>query len=201
MVRDLFTGIRAAQLLSRLILVLGVAYKADIDDTRESPSLDIMETLRERGAKIDYSDPFVPSLQFAGRTLRSVPLSPAKLRSYDCIVIATAHSKVPYGLVLRHGKAVVDTRNALKGRRSPKITRILSHGTPTMSPTIWPSAVITDWPMLPEPARTRVVPSPAVVRAWSCEPSAPRAGLHAASATRARVTRAARMWLSLSDIT
>ena len=115
---------RSRAVMGSKVLVLGVAYKADIDDTRESPSLDIMETLRERGAKIDYSDPYVPSLQFAGHTLRSVKLTPAQIRRYDCIVIATAHSKVPYGLVLRHGKAVVDTRNALKGRRSPKITRI-----------------------------------------------------------------------------
>jgi UDP-N-acetyl-D-glucosamine dehydrogenase len=115
---------RGRAVMGSKILVLGVAYKADIDDTRESPSLDIMETLRERGAKIDYSDPFVPALDFGGRTLRSVPLTPANLRRYDCIVIATAHSKLPYGLLLRHGKAVVDTRNALKGRRSSKITRI-----------------------------------------------------------------------------
>src|SRR5262245_45596373 len=59
------------------VLVLGVAYKADIDDTRESPSLDIMQTLHDRGATIEYSDPFVPSLSFVGRKLKSVPLTPA----------------------------------------------------------------------------------------------------------------------------
>jgi UDP-N-acetyl-D-glucosamine dehydrogenase len=106
------------------VLVLGVAYKADIDDTRESPSLDIMETLRERGAKIDYSDPFVPHLEFGGRTLKSVALTPASLRRYDCVVIATGHKQFAYSTILRHCRAIVDTRNALKGRRSSKITRL-----------------------------------------------------------------------------
>jgi UDP-N-acetyl-D-glucosamine dehydrogenase len=106
------------------VLVLGVAYKADIDDTRESPSLDIMTELSEHGARIEYSDPFVPSLQFAGRTLKSTPLTPASLRRFDCVVIATAHKTFPYGDVVRHSKAVVDTRNALRGRRSPKIVRL-----------------------------------------------------------------------------
>ena len=106
------------------ILVLGVAYKADIDDTRESPSIDIMETLRERGARIEYSDPYVPTLQFGGKRLRSLPLTPARLRRFDCVVIATAHKAFPYAAVLRHSKAVVDTRNALRGKRSPKIARL-----------------------------------------------------------------------------
>jgi len=106
------------------VLVLGVAYKADIDDTRESPSIDIMETLRERGARIEYSDPYVPTLQFGGKRLRSLPLTPARLRRFDCVVIATAHKAFPYAAVLRHSKAVVDTRNALRGKRSPKIARL-----------------------------------------------------------------------------
>src|SRR6185295_17434434 len=84
------------------VLVLGVAYKADIDDTRESPSLDIMETLRERGARIEYSDPFVPALQFAGRRLKSTPLTASSLARFDCAVIATAHKGFPYASILRH---------------------------------------------------------------------------------------------------
>jgi UDP-N-acetyl-D-glucosamine dehydrogenase len=106
------------------VLVLGVAYKAGIDDTRESPSLDIMETLRERGARIEYSDPFVPTLEFAGRRLKSLALSPQRLRRFDCVVIATAHERFPYGAILRYSKAVVDTRNAYNGKRSPKIARL-----------------------------------------------------------------------------
>ncbi len=106
------------------VLVLGVAYKAGIDDIRESPSLDIMQTLIERGARVEYSDPFVPTLAFAGRRLKSVPLSATQLRRFDCAVIATAHPNVPYASVLRHSRGVVDTRNALKGRRSTKIVRL-----------------------------------------------------------------------------
>jgi UDP-N-acetyl-D-glucosamine dehydrogenase len=106
------------------VLVLGVAYKADIDDIRESPSLDIMQTLIERGARVEYSDPYVPALAFAGRRLKSVPLSAAILKRFDCAVIATAHQSVPYASVLRHSRGVVDTRNALKGRRSSKIVRL-----------------------------------------------------------------------------
>ncbi len=106
------------------VLVLGVAYKSEIDDTRESPSLDIMEKLREHGARIEYSDPFVPTLEFAGRRMKSTPLTPAQLRRFDCVVIATAHKSFPYRDVVRYAKAVVDTRNALRGRRSPKIVRL-----------------------------------------------------------------------------
>lgn len=106
------------------VLVLGVAYKADIDDVRESPSLDILEKLRERGARIEYCDPFVPSIRFAGGTMRSVPFTAASLKRFDCTVIATAHKGFKYAKVLAWSKAVVDTRNALKGRRSPKIVRL-----------------------------------------------------------------------------
>ena len=106
------------------VLVLGVSYKADIDDTRESPSLDIMETLRERGARIEYHDPYVPTLKFAGQRLASVPLTPAQLKRFDCVVIATAHKDIPYRTVLRHARGVVDTRNALKGAASAKVNRL-----------------------------------------------------------------------------
>jgi UDP-N-acetyl-D-glucosamine dehydrogenase len=106
------------------VLVLGVAYKADIDDVRESPSLDILEKLRERGAKIEYCDPHVASIRFAGSTMRSVPFSAASLKRFDCVVIATAHKSFDYPSVLRWSKMVVDTRNALKGKRSKKIVRL-----------------------------------------------------------------------------
>jgi len=106
------------------VLVLGVAYKADIDDVRESPSLDIMKTLADRGARVEYADPYVPTLDFFGRRMTSTPLTPAQLGRFDCAVIATAHRAFPYGLILRSSKSVVDTRNALKGRRSSKIVRL-----------------------------------------------------------------------------
>jgi UDP-N-acetyl-D-glucosamine dehydrogenase len=106
------------------LLVLGVAYKADIDDVRESPSLDIMEKLRERGARIEYTDPYVPSIRFGGGVLKSVPFTAAQLKRFDCVVIATAHKNVDYSALLRWSKGVVDTRNALAGKRSKKIVRL-----------------------------------------------------------------------------
>jgi UDP-N-acetyl-D-glucosamine dehydrogenase len=106
------------------VLVVGVAYKSDIDDVRESPSLDIMEKLRERGTRIEYTDPFVPSIQFAGGTMKSVPFTPAQIRRFDCVVIATAHKAFDYSMLLRSSKIVVDTRNALAGKRSAKIIRL-----------------------------------------------------------------------------
>jgi len=106
------------------VLVLGVAYKADIDDVRESPSLDIMEKLREHGARIEYHDPFVPTIAFAGKRMKSTPLTPAMLRRFDCVVIATAHKDISYAQVLRHARAIVDTRNALKGKQSKKVVRL-----------------------------------------------------------------------------
>jgi UDP-N-acetyl-D-glucosamine dehydrogenase len=113
------TAVRGAR-----VLVLGMAYKADIDDVRESPSFDIMKTLEDAGARVEYSDPFVPSLDYFGHRMKSTPLTPRTLRRFDCAVIATAHRSFPYGLVLRHSKIVVDSRNALKGRRSSKIVRL-----------------------------------------------------------------------------
>ena len=115
---------RGKAVMGSRVVVLGVAYKADIDDVRESPSLDIMETLRERGARVDYIDPFVPSLELAGMRMRSVPLTAATLKRYDCAVIATAHQGFPWSMILRNSRAVVDTRNALKGKKSRKITRL-----------------------------------------------------------------------------
>ena len=106
------------------VLVLGVAYKADIDDVRESPSLDIMEKLRERGAKIEFTDPYVPSIKFAGSVMKSVPFTPTQLKRFDCVVIATAHKNIDYGVVLRWSKGIVDTRNALVGKKSAKIVRL-----------------------------------------------------------------------------
>jgi UDP-N-acetyl-D-glucosamine dehydrogenase len=106
------------------VLVLGVSYKADVDDTRESPSLDIMQRLADRGAQVEYSDPNVPTLTFGGRRMRSVPLTPAWLRRFDCVVIATPHKTFPYREIVKHAQGVVDTRNALRGMRSKKIIRL-----------------------------------------------------------------------------
>jgi UDP-N-acetyl-D-glucosamine dehydrogenase len=89
------------------ILVLGVSYKPDIDDMRESPALKIIELIRKAGADVSYHDPYVPELSEEG--LRSVPLEPA---AYDCVVIVTDHSSVDYDRLVEEAKLVVDLRNA-----------------------------------------------------------------------------------------
>jgi UDP-N-acetyl-D-glucosamine dehydrogenase len=105
---------------SRIHLV-GVAYKRDVNDMRESPALDILELLAKRGALVTYSDPFVPQLDHHGRTLSSVDLATAIAEKPDCTVICTDHSAFNYDALLASGALVVDTRNALKDHRSPMI--------------------------------------------------------------------------------
>jgi UDP-N-acetyl-D-glucosamine dehydrogenase len=95
------------------VLVVGVAYKKDIADVRESPAIDIIRLLQQRGATVVYHDPFVPHLKEDTVDLRSVPLTPAQLAAADCAIIVTDHSTVDYGLVARHARRVVDTRHVL----------------------------------------------------------------------------------------
>ena len=96
------------------VLVLGVSYKPDVDDVRESPAIDIIEILRQRGAVVDFHDPLVDQLEVDGETVESVPLTIERLEEADIVVIATDHSEVDYGTVGRHAGIVVDPRNALK---------------------------------------------------------------------------------------
>ncbi|HEY6465747.1 MAG TPA: nucleotide sugar dehydrogenase [Candidatus Acidoferrales bacterium] len=100
------------------ILLLGVAYKKDVDDLRESPSLKLLELLTERGAVLDYNDPYFPALfkmrHYDFSNMRSVELTPEKLGGYDCVLIATDHSKYDYDAIVRGSKLVVDTRNATR---------------------------------------------------------------------------------------
>jgi UDP-N-acetyl-D-glucosamine dehydrogenase len=103
------------------ILVLGLAYKKDIDDLRESPSIELIELLREHGAKVDYNDPFIPATHRQREHnlgMRSKPLSAAMLRSYDCVLISTDHSVYDYPWIVRNARLVVDTRNATAGCRT-----------------------------------------------------------------------------------
>jgi UDP-N-acetyl-D-glucosamine dehydrogenase len=100
------------------ILLLGVAYKKDVDDLRESPSLKLLELLTARGAKLDYNDPYFPSLfkmrHYDYSNMKSVELSPEHLASYDCVLIATDHTSYDYEAIVRNSKLVVDTRNATR---------------------------------------------------------------------------------------
>ncbi len=106
------------------VLLLGVAYKANIDDVRESPSLDLMEILEKEGAHVTYCDSYVPKLRHAGKVMRAVPFRAGTLRAADCVVIATAHKDFDFGLVSRHARSIVDCRNALKGRRTRGVLRL-----------------------------------------------------------------------------
>lgn len=104
--------------------VLGVAYKRDIDDMRESPALDIIMLLRRRGAIVSYSDPYVPTLKIEdGEILKSLDINEAAPSS-DCVVIVTDHSGLNYQQILDQSKLIVDTRNAMKGLKSEKIVRL-----------------------------------------------------------------------------
>ena len=98
------------------VLVLGLAYKPDVDDTRESPSFEVIEILRDRGAVVEYSDPHVPkSLPVRKHDLgmQSVDLTPESIARFDAVVVVTDHKGFDYGLIAQHAKLVVDTRNAM----------------------------------------------------------------------------------------
>jgi UDP-N-acetyl-D-glucosamine dehydrogenase len=103
--------------------VLGMAYKRDIDDVRESPGLDILHLLLQRGARVSYSDPFIPSLRIDGQVFESQPME-SSCAEADCVVVVTDHSQVEYGRVIEISKLIVDTRNALKKFSSGKIVKL-----------------------------------------------------------------------------
>jgi UDP-N-acetyl-D-glucosamine dehydrogenase len=106
--------------------VLGVAYKRDINDVRESPALDIIHLLGRRGARVTYSDPFVPKLRADGLLPSDMEAIDAEKGSTeaDCVVIVTDHKKFDYSKIFEGAKLIVDTRNALKGKISDKIVRL-----------------------------------------------------------------------------
>ncbi len=105
------------------VLVLGLAYKPNIDDIRESPSIELIELLKHAGAKVDYNDPHVPTTHKQREhdlRLKSVKLSPRKLAEYDCVVISTNHDAYDYKMIVDHAKLVVDSRNACAKVKGPK---------------------------------------------------------------------------------
>jgi UDP-N-acetyl-D-glucosamine dehydrogenase len=103
------------------VLILGLAYKKDIDDTRESPALKIMSVFRDKGARVAYNDPFVARCaghrEYPALDLRSVPLTARRLRTSDAVIVATDHSAYDFDWIARHAPLVVDTRNAVKKKR------------------------------------------------------------------------------------
>ena len=106
------------------ILVMGVTYKKDIKDLRKSPSLDIINILQKRNVKVAYFDPLIPYLKLNNINLKSIELTKDKLNKFDCVVIATDHSSVDYGFILKNSRFIFDTRNAYRGIKSGKVIRL-----------------------------------------------------------------------------
>ncbi len=105
------------------ILVLGLAYKKDVDDLRESPSIVLIEQLKKRGARVDYNDPLIPSThrqRHHDLQMKSVPLTPANLRKYDLVLIATDHSQYDWSMIVASSRLIVDTRNATAAVKGSK---------------------------------------------------------------------------------
>jgi UDP-N-acetyl-D-glucosamine dehydrogenase len=108
---------RSKSLKGSRVLVLGIAYKKNVDDTRESPSVEIMELLRDRGAEVAYSDPFVPKFPKMREhrfELDSTPLTAETLAGFDCVLLITNHDAFDYDLVREHAKLLVDTRGVYR---------------------------------------------------------------------------------------
>jgi len=108
------------------LLVLGAAYKPDIDDLRESPALDVIHLLKQKGAKVSYHDPFVPHIKVEQTTFDSVPDLMEAVQKADCVVIVTNHSSYDYTAILKEAKLIFDTRNAIgkQGKGNPKVVRL-----------------------------------------------------------------------------
>ncbi len=115
---------QAKPLKGSRILILGVAYKPDVNDLRESPALDVMQLLLEKGVDLSYHDPYIPEVRIGNRVFRSVPLTPEVLQGVDLTVILTHHSSVDYEAVVRHSPLVFDTRNATRGFQSAKVIKL-----------------------------------------------------------------------------
>ena len=103
------------------LLIIGISYKRDVDDVRESPSLKLIELFLQRGAQVDYHDPYIPVMPRTRRyqfNLKSVALTPESLAAYDLVLIATDHSCLDYENIAAHAPLIVDTRNAVKGKNN-----------------------------------------------------------------------------------
>ncbi len=117
------------------ILVLGVAYKKNVSDCRESPALDVMRMLTEKGADLAYNDPYVPKLRLGKSMIESVELSPEYVARQDCVIILTDHSDYNFSEIVASAKLVIDTRNATKDLHVSK-NHILKLGAGNNAPTI-----------------------------------------------------------------
>ncbi|MGH7847158.1 MAG: nucleotide sugar dehydrogenase [Candidatus Binatia bacterium] len=112
---------RGKPLKGSRVLALGVAYKRDTNDIRESPALQVIEGLHEKGASVQFSDPHVPLITIGDKAIKSIELTPETLQSMDCVVILTDHSAVDYARVAQLSPLIVDTRNALREISPPGV--------------------------------------------------------------------------------
>jgi UDP-N-acetyl-D-glucosamine dehydrogenase len=109
---------RSQSLKGSAVFVLGVTYKADVNDVRESPALEIIEMLVRKGANVSYADPFTPEVSANGVKLSAVDVTEDAVAAADCVLVLTNHSAFDYGMIARHAALVVDTRNALRAFKS-----------------------------------------------------------------------------------
>lgn len=115
---------RGKALCGSKVLIMGVAYKRDIDDLRESPSLAIIELLQKRGAQVEYNDPFFPYVGQGRKYALNMTSTPVeRVPEFDCVVIVTDHSQHDYAAIVEQAQLVVDTRNVTRGLQSPNIVR------------------------------------------------------------------------------
>jgi UDP-N-acetyl-D-glucosamine dehydrogenase len=117
------------------IMVLGVAYKKNVSDCRESPALDVMRLLAEKGANLSYNDPFVPTLRVNGKALKAIDASPAEIAKQDCVIILTDHSVYDFRKIVEAATLVIDTRNATKELHAFK-DRIIKLGAGNSVPSV-----------------------------------------------------------------
>ncbi len=118
-------NLRGRSVMGSRVLVLGITYKKDVEDMRESPSVELMEILRSKGAAVDYADPHVPvfpRMREHRFDLSSTPLTPESLASYDVVLLATSHSAFDYGMIAQHARLIVDTRGVYL-ERMPNVVK------------------------------------------------------------------------------
>jgi UDP-N-acetyl-D-glucosamine dehydrogenase len=106
------------------VLILGIAYKKDVNDSRESPGIEIYKLLQSNRALVDFHDPYIANIDNGSKRVGSVTLRKGKLKQYDCIILASAHQKFDYKNIHKESKLILDCRNAFKGIKSKKIARL-----------------------------------------------------------------------------
>jgi UDP-N-acetyl-D-glucosamine dehydrogenase len=104
------------------VLLLGMAFKRDISDLRDSPAIRVYHIIKPRVATVHYNDPHVPELRTDHETMKSVPLTPATIKKYDAVVILTDHSAYDYAMIVKNARLIIDTRNAIQG--GPKVFKL-----------------------------------------------------------------------------